>query len=70
MLGIEKSLDRMAKASSIRWYGHVLRKENENVIVKVLKFEVRGSRGRSKQTRKKQIENEMKKKWADERGCM
>ena len=70
MLGIEKSLDRMAKASSIRWYGHVLKKENENVIVKVLKFEVRGSRGRSKQTRKKQIENEMKKKWADERGCM
>ena len=41
----------MAKASSMRWYGHVLRKEDENVIVKALKSEVRCSRGkRSKQT--------------------
>ena len=63
MLGIKESLDRMAKASSIRWYGHVLRKENQNVIVKALKFEVSGSRGRGrpKQTWKKQVENEMKK---------
>ena len=53
----------IAKASSIRWYGHVLRKEDENVIVKALKFEVSGSRGRGrpKQTWKKQVENEMKK---------
>ena len=56
MLGIKKSLDRMAKASSIWWYGHVLRKD-ENVIVKASKFEVSGSRG----TWKKQAENEMKK---------
>ena len=40
MLGINESLDRMAKASSMRSYGHVLRKEDENVIVKALKFEV------------------------------
>ena len=61
MLGIKESLDRMAKASSVRWYSHVLRKEDENVIVKALKFEVSGSRGRPKQTWKKQVENEMKK---------
>ena len=63
MLGIKEYLDRMAKASSIRWYGHVLRKEDENVIVKALKFKVSGSRerGRPKQTWKKQVENEMKK---------
>ena len=63
MLGIKKSLDRMAKATSMLWYGHVLRKEDENVIVKALKFEVSGSRGRErpKQTWKKQVENEMKK---------
>ena len=42
-------------------YGHVLRKEDENVIVKALNFEVSGSRGRPKQTWKKQAENEMKK---------
>ena len=51
----------MATASSIRWYGHVLSKEDENVIVKALKFEVSSSRGRPKQTWKKQAENEMKK---------
>ena len=63
MLGIKESLDRMAKVSSMGWYGHVLRKEDENVIAKALKFEVSGSRGRGrpKQTWKKQVENEMKK---------
>ena len=63
MLGIKESLDRMAKASSIRWYGHGLGKEDENVTVKALKFEVSGSRGRGrpKQTWKKQVENEIKK---------
>ena len=38
MLGIKKSLDRMAKESSVRWYGHVLRKEDETVAIKALKF--------------------------------
>ena len=61
MLSMKESLDRMAKASSMRWYGHVLRKEDKNVIVKTLKFEVSGSRGRPKQTWRKQVENEMKK---------
>ena len=58
MLGIKESLDRMAKTSSMRWYGHVLRKEDENVIVKALKFEVNDGRERlrSKQTWKKQEE--------------
>ena len=63
MLAIKESLDRMAKASSMRWYGHVLRLEDKNVIVKAFKFEVSGSRGRErpKQTWRKQVENEMKK---------
>ena len=52
MFGIKESLDRMAGASSIRWYSHALRKKDQNVIVKALKIEVRGSRGkgRPKQT--------------------
>ena len=61
MLRIEESLERMAKASSMPRYGHVLRKENENVIVQALELELRGGRGRPKQTWKKQVENEMKK---------
>ena len=57
MLGIKESLDRMAKASSMRWYGHVLRKQDEIVIVKASIFEVSGSRGRGrpKQTWKNQV---------------
>ena len=61
MLGIKESLERMAKASSMRWYGYVLRKEDDNVIAKALNFEVSGSKGRPKQTWKNQVENEMKK---------
>ena len=61
MLGMKESLDRMAKVSSIRWYGHVLRKD-ENMIVKALKFDSSSrGRGRPKQTWKKQVEKEMKK---------
>ena len=56
MLRIMESLRRMAKASSMPWYGHVL-KEDENVIVKAFNFEVSCSkeRRRLKQTRKKAI---------------
>ena len=50
MLGIKEFLDRLAKASSMWWYSHVLRKEDENAIVKALNFEVSDSRGRPKQT--------------------
>ena len=60
MLGIKESLNRMAKVSSMRWYGHVLRKD-KNVIMKALKLEASGSRGRPKQTWKKKAENETRK---------
>ena len=63
MLDVEESLSRMAKVSSIRCYGHVVKKEHENMIVKALKFEASDSKGKGKpnQTRKKQVENEIKK---------
>ena len=48
MLIIVESLERIATASSMRWYGRVLRKEDENVIVKALKFEVRGSKEKAR----------------------
>ena len=41
--------------------GHVLRKEDENVTVKALKFEVSRRGGRPEQTWNMQVENEMKK---------
>ena len=42
----KNTLDKMAKAISMRCYGHVLRKEDESVIVKSLKLEVQNSEAR------------------------
>jgi len=33
MLGLEESLDRMAKVSSMWWYGHVLKREDNYVLL-------------------------------------
>ena len=59
MLCIEECFHRMAKASCMRWSSPVLRKEDENVIVKALKFEMAGSRG-SKRTNKIKVEKPSK----------
>ena len=71
LLDRRNSEELMAKASSMRWYSHVLRKEDENVTLKALKFEVSRSTGRRrpKQTWKKQVENEMKKGVVKEDAC-
>ena len=48
LLGLEETLDRLAKAKEIRWYGHVLSRHNDDVLKKTLVFEVVGrKRGRS-----------------------
>ena len=33
---------KLAKASGIRWYGHVLRRDNGDVLKRALDFEVTG----------------------------
>jgi len=38
ILSLEESLDWMTKASSMRWYGHVLRRERINILLKALQF--------------------------------
>ena len=50
----------MAKANGVRWYGHVLRREDGHVLRKALEFEVKGKRkqGRPKKTWKTQVEKE------------
>ena len=34
----------MAKANGVRWYGHVLRRDDGHVLRKALEFEVKGKR--------------------------
>ena len=55
MLGLKETIDQLAMANSVRWYGHVLRR--------ALDFEVEGERkkGRPKRTWKKQVEEESMK---------
>ena len=63
MLGLKETVDRLAKANGVRWYGHVLRREKDDVLRKALALEVDGlrRRGRPKKTWKKQVEEEIKK---------
>ena len=44
MLGLREAAVQMAKANGVRWYRHVLRRDDGNVLRKALEFEVRGKR--------------------------
>ena len=51
MLGLKETLDRMAKANGVRWYGRVIRRDDDNIL-KAMIIEVNGERkrGRPKMT--------------------
>ena len=42
MLGLKGIAVQMAKANGVRWYGHVMRRDDGHVLRKALEFEVRG----------------------------
>ena len=58
LLGLKDTLDGLARASGVRWYGHVLRRDNGDVLRRALDFEVAGRRGRGRpnMTWKRQVE--------------
>ena len=45
-MGLKDTLDGLARASELRWYGHVLRRDNGDVLRRALDFKVVGRRGR------------------------
>ena len=51
-LCLNETIDQLAKANSVRWYGHVLRREDGQVLRRALDFKVEGQRkkGRPKRT--------------------
>ena len=63
MLGLKETIDRLATANGVRWYGHVLRRDDDSVLRVALNLEVTGKRkqGRPKKTSKKQVEEETEK---------
>ena len=48
MLGLKETLDRMAKANGVRWYGHVIRRDDDNILKKAMMMEVNGKRKRGR----------------------
>ena len=44
MLGLRETIDQLAMANSVRWYGHVLRREDGHVLSRALHFEVESQR--------------------------
>ena len=62
MLGLKETEVQIAKVNGVRWYRHVLRRDDGHVLRKALEFEVRGKRkpGRPKKMWKLQVEKESK----------
>ena len=58
MLGLKETMDHLAMANSVRWYGHVLWREDGYVLRRTLDFEVEGHRkkGRPKRAWESQVE--------------
>ena len=63
MLGLKETIDWLATVNGVRWYGHVLKSDNDSVLKVALDLEVSGKRKRGtlKKTRKKQVEEETEK---------
>ena len=58
MQGLKETVAQMAKANGVRWYRHLLRRDDRHVLRKALEFEVKGKRkrGRPKKTWKMQVD--------------
>ena len=57
-VGIEGNSGSDGKAHGVRWYGHVLRRDDGHVLRKALEFEVKGKRkrGQPRKTWRSQVE--------------
>ena len=42
MLGLKEAADKLARANGVRWYGHVLRRPEEDVLMMAMVHEVDG----------------------------
>ena len=48
LLGLEETLDRLAKANGIRWYEDAWRRDSDDVLRKPLHYEVVARKGRER----------------------
>ena len=63
IIGLSETIDRLARANAVRWYGHVLRRDECDVLRRALDFQVEGKRrrGRPKAMWKSQVEEESRR---------
>ena len=71
-VGLKETAVQMAKANGVRWYGHVLRRDDGHVLRKTLAFEVKGKRKRRRPTKtwKTQVEKESKSVGLEKKDAM
>ena len=60
MLGLKETITGLATANGVRWYGHVLKRDDDSVLRVALDLQVndKRKRGQPKKTWKKQVEEE------------
>ena len=58
MLTFNKTADKLATANTLHWYGNVLRREDGDVLRRVIEFKAEGQKvkQRVKMTRKRPVE--------------
>ena len=63
MLDLNETIDHLAKASNVRWYGHVSRKDKNNFLKRALDFTIKGKmkRVRPKKTWLRAVVKQRKK---------
>jgi len=48
VLGLQDTVDKLATANGVRWYGHLLRNDEDGVLRMALLFKINGRRGRGR----------------------
>ena len=63
MLGLNETIDQLAIANGVCWYGHMWRREDGNILRRTLDFVVEGQRKKMRpmSTWKRQVEEESMK---------
>ena len=63
LLGLKETIEGLARANGVRWYGHVLRREEGNALRRALDFNMDGrrKRGRPRKMWKTQVEEDCRK---------
>ena len=63
LVGVKNTLDGLVRASGVRWYGHISRRDSDEVLRRALVFKVVGKRerGRPNMTWKRQVEEHINK---------